>query len=174
GYRTGYAYRHPIVREKPRHKSEVEIPATVTAFVFEEDDEEGGGGGATRLPFRLQQQRQQREKTRWLNSPNSYTKVHVGEGGTERHYHRTTTWMKAEETGTPIRIEDPNQFVPMNTDPSEVLQKRNKASPKHTLLPIREQNRMDMTSSGPRSQHLAGIPVDLPRQVSTTATHCAD
>ncbi|KAG7268633.1 hypothetical protein CRUP_016575, partial [Coryphaenoides rupestris] len=56
--------------------------------------------------------------------------------------------MKAEETGTPIRIEDPNQFVPMNTDPSE----------------IREQNRMDMTSSGPRSQHLAGIPVDLPRQ----------
>lgn len=35
-------------------------------------------------------------------------------------------WMKAEETGTPIRIEDPNQFVPLNTDPSEVLQKRNK------------------------------------------------
>lgn len=34
--------------------------------------------------------------------------------------------MKAEETGTPIRIEDPNQFVPLNTDPSEVLQKRNK------------------------------------------------
>lgn len=38
-------------------------------------------------------------------------------------------WMKAEETGTPIRIEDPNQFVPLNTDPSEVLQKRNKVSP---------------------------------------------
>lgn len=34
--------------------------------------------------------------------------------------------MKAEEMGTPIRIEDPNQFVPLNTDPSEVLQKRNK------------------------------------------------
>ena len=37
--------------------------------------------------------------------------------------------MKAEETGTPIRIEDPNQFVPLNTDPSEVLEKRNKVSP---------------------------------------------
>uniref|UniRef100_A0A665WQ32 Gamma-adducin-like n=1 Tax=Echeneis naucrates TaxID=173247 RepID=A0A665WQ32_ECHNA len=123
GYRTGYAYRHPIVREKPRHKSDVEIPATVTAFMFEEDVD----GGATRLPFKFLQQRQQREKTRWLNSPNSYTKVSV-EGGEDRYNSRTTTWMKAEETGTPIRIEDPNQFVPLNTDPSEVLEKRNKVS----------------------------------------------
>ncbi|XP_029356732.1 adducin 3 (gamma) a isoform X1 [Echeneis naucrates] len=150
GYRTGYAYRHPIVREKPRHKSDVEIPATVTAFMFEEDVD----GGATRLPFKFLQQRQQREKTRWLNSPNSYTKVSV-EGGEDRYNSRTTTWMKAEETGTPIRIEDPNQFVPLNTDPSEVLEKRNK---------IREQNRFDVMSSGPRSQHLAGIPVDEPRR----------
>uniref|UniRef100_A0A8D3C233 Adducin 3 n=1 Tax=Scophthalmus maximus TaxID=52904 RepID=A0A8D3C233_SCOMX len=155
GYRTGYAYRHPIVREKPRHKSEVEIPATVTAFMFEED----GDCGATRLPFKFLQQRQQREKTRWLNSPNSYTKVNV-EGGEERYNSRTTTWMKAEETGTPIRIEDANQFVPLNTDPSEVLQKRNK---------IREQNRFDVMSSGPRSQHLAGIPVDEPRRVRTSS-----
>ncbi|KAM9362817.1 adducin 3 (gamma) a isoform 2-T3 [Symphorus nematophorus] len=150
GYRTGHAYRHPIVREKPRHKSDVEIPATVTAFMFSEDVD----GGATRLPFKFLQQRQQREKTRWLNSPNSYTKVSV-EGGEERYNSRTTTWMKAEETGTPIRIEDPNQFVPLNTDPSEVLQKRNK---------IREQNRFDVMTSGPRSQHLAGIPVDEPRR----------
>ncbi|XP_014855058.1 PREDICTED: gamma-adducin-like isoform X4 [Poecilia mexicana] len=148
GYRTGYAYRHPIVREKPRHKSEVEIPATVTAFTFEED------GEALRLPFKFLQQRQQREKTRWLNSPNSYTKVSV-EAGEERCSSRTTTWMRADETGTPIRIEDPNQFVPLNTDPSEVQQKRNK---------IREQNRLDVMTSGPRSQHLAGIPVDQPRR----------
>uniref|UniRef100_A0A667Z7L2 Adducin 3 (gamma) a n=1 Tax=Myripristis murdjan TaxID=586833 RepID=A0A667Z7L2_9TELE len=149
GYRTGYAYRHPIIRDKPRHKSDVEIPATVTAFMFEED-----GDSATRLPFKFLQQRQQREKTRWLNSPNSYTKVSV-EAGDERHQSRATTWMRGEETGTPIRIEDPNQFVPLNTDPTEVLQKRNK---------IREQNRFDMMSSGPRSQHLAGIPVDEPRR----------
>ncbi|XP_044044842.1 adducin 3 (gamma) a isoform X2 [Siniperca chuatsi] len=150
GYRTGHAYRHPIVRDKPRHKSDVEIPATVTAFMFEED----GDNCATRLPFKFLQQRQQREKTRWLNSPNSYTKVSV-EGGEERYNSRTTTWMKAEETGTPIRIEDPNQFVPLNTNPSEVLEKRNK---------IREQNRFDVMTSGPRSQHLAGIPVDAPRR----------
>lgn len=42
-------------------------------------------------------------------------------------------WMKAEETGTPIRIEDPNQFVPLNTDPTEVLQKRNKVSLRKTV-----------------------------------------
>lgn len=41
--------------------------------------------------------------------------------------------MKAEETGTPIRIEDPNQFVPLNTDPSEVRLKRNKVRPSGTL-----------------------------------------
>ncbi|KAM6940771.1 adducin 3 (gamma) a isoform 4-T5 [Xenentodon cancila] len=148
GYRTGYTYRHPIVREKPRHKSEVEIPATVTAFTLEDDTD------ATRLPLKFLQQRQQREKTRWLNSPNSYTKVNV-EGGEERYSSRTTTWMKADETGTIIRIEDPNQFVPLNTDPTEVLEKRNK---------IRDQNRFDVMTSGPRSQHLAGIPVDQPRQ----------
>jgi adducin len=71
GYRTGYAYRHPIVREKPRHKSDVEIPATVTAFMLEEEE------GAARLPLNFLQQRQAREKTRWLNSPNSYMKVNV-------------------------------------------------------------------------------------------------
>ncbi|XP_053711593.1 gamma-adducin-like isoform X2 [Synchiropus splendidus] len=150
GYRTGYTYRHPIVRNKPRHKSDVEIPATVTAFMFDDDED----AGATRLPFKFLQQRQQREKTRWLNSPNSYTKVSV-EGGEERHNSRTTTWKKADETGTPIRIEDPNQFVPLNTNPTEVLEKRNK---------IREQNRYDVTTSGPRSQHLAGIPIDPPRR----------
>ncbi|XP_075907444.1 gamma-adducin-like isoform X1 [Nelusetta ayraudi] len=156
GYRTGHAYRHPVVRDKPRHKSEVEIPATVTGFSFQsqDQDQEQDQAGATRLPFHFMLQRHQREKTRWLNSPNSYTKVNLEV--TEQHYNsRTTTWMKAEETGTPIRIEDPNQFVPLNTDPSEVLLKRNK---------IREQNRLDLTTSGPRSQHLAGIPVDPPRK----------
>lgn len=76
GYRTGYTYRHPIVREKPRHKSDVEIPATVTAFMFDDDD-------TPRFPLKLLQQRQQREKTRWLNSPNCYMKVNVSDGASE-------------------------------------------------------------------------------------------
>lgn len=72
GYRTGYAYRHPLVREKPRHKSDVEIPATVTAFSFEDDT-------VPLSPLKYMAQRQQREKTRWLNSPNTYMKVNVPE-----------------------------------------------------------------------------------------------
>ncbi|XP_036421049.1 adducin 3 (gamma) a isoform X3 [Colossoma macropomum] len=155
GYRTGYAYRHPIVRDKPRHKSEVEIPATVTAFSFDEDE-------VPRLPFRLLQQRQQREKTRWLNSPNCYTKVNVADRSSEESARVRTMWMKSEDgsssSGTPIRIEDPNQFVPLNTNPSEVLEKRNK---------IREQNRYDMMSAGPQSQKLAGIVVERPPEPSS-------
>ncbi|NXP46543.1 ADDG protein, partial [Heliornis fulica] len=151
GYRTGYAYRQPLVREKPRHKSDVEIPATVTAFSFEDD-------AVPLSPLKFLAQRQQREKTRWLNSPNTYLKVNVPEESWNGETSPRTkiTWMKADDSsktsgGTPIKIEDPNQFVPLNTNPSEVLEKRNK---------IREQNRYDLKTAGPQSQLLAGIVVD--------------
>ncbi|XP_072478132.1 gamma-adducin isoform X5 [Notamacropus eugenii] len=153
GYRTGYAYRHPLIREKPRHKSDVEIPATVTAFSFEDDM-------VPLSPLKFLAQRQQREKTRWLNSPNTYMRVNVPEESWNGETSPRTkiTWMKAEDSskvsgGTPIKIEDPNQFVPLNTNPSEVLEKRNK---------IREQNRYDLKTAGPQSQLLAGIVVDKP------------
>ncbi|NXG11431.1 ADDG protein, partial [Sakesphorus luctuosus] len=151
GYRTGYAYRQPLVREKPRHKSDVEIPATVTAFSFDDDT-------VPLSPLKFLAQRQQREKTRWLNSPNTYLKVNVPEESWNGETSPRTkiTWMKADDSsktsgGTPIKIEDPNQFVPLNTNPSEVLEKRNK---------IREQNRYDLKTAGPQSQLLAGIVVD--------------
>ncbi|NWR61287.1 ADDG protein, partial [Bucorvus abyssinicus] len=151
GYRTGYAYRQPLVREKPRHKSDVEIPATVTAFSFEDDT-------VPLSPLKFLAQKQQREKTRWLNSPNTYLKVNVPEESLNGETSPRTkiTWMKADDSsktsgGTPIKIEDPNQFVPLNTNPSEVLEKRNK---------IREQNRYDLKTAGPQSQLLAGIVVD--------------
>ncbi|XP_068114865.1 gamma-adducin [Hyperolius riggenbachi] len=153
GYRTGYAYRQPLTRDKPRHKSEVEIPATVTAFTF--DDEES----MPRSPLKVFVQKQQREKTRWLNSPNTYMKVQVPEESLNGEMSPRTkiTWMKANElkncSGYPIKIEDPNQFVPLNTNPTDVLEKRNK---------IREQNRYDLKTAGPQSQVLAGIVVEKP------------
>lgn len=73
GYRTGYSYKNPIVREKPRTKNDVEIPATVSAM-SPEDGELG-----LRSPLKFMMQKQQRERTRWLNSPNSYLKVNVPE-----------------------------------------------------------------------------------------------
>ncbi|GLD65157.1 gamma-adducin, partial [Lates japonicus] len=151
GYRTGYSYRNPIVREKPRSKNDVEIPATVSA-VPPEDSELG-----LRSPFKFMVQKQQRERTRWLNSPNSYLRVNVPEQSPSGDVSpRTKTmWMKSSQpgnsVGTPIKIEDPNQFVPLNTDPSEVLVKRNR---------IKEQHRGDQMTPGPKSQLLAGIVVD--------------
>ncbi|XP_074531447.1 adducin 3 (gamma) b [Halichoeres trimaculatus] len=151
GYRTGYSYRNPIVREKPRSKNDVEIPATVSGVPIE-DSELG-----LRSPFKFMAQKQQRERTRWLNSPNSYLRVNVPEQSLSGDVSpRTKTmWMKSTEpgnsTGTPIKIEDPNQFVPLNTDPTEVLDKRNR---------IKDQHRGDQMTPGPKSQLLSGIVVD--------------
>uniref|UniRef100_A0A4W4F9P8 Class II aldolase/adducin N-terminal domain-containing protein n=1 Tax=Electrophorus electricus TaxID=8005 RepID=A0A4W4F9P8_ELEEL len=106
GYRTGYTYRHPLVRDKPRHKSEVEIPATVTAFSFDDDE-------APRLPLRLLQQR--REKTRWLNSPNCYTKVNVADAAGDE-IARIRTMVGGDE----------DQEVPLPPNPfSELMESEN-------------------------------------------------
>uniref|UniRef100_A0A8C3V7A2 Adducin 2 n=1 Tax=Catharus ustulatus TaxID=91951 RepID=A0A8C3V7A2_CATUS len=148
GYRTGYTYRYPFVQEKSKPKSDVLIPATVTAFVFEEEP----AGTPT---LRQHAQKQQKEKTRWLNTPNTYTRVNLAEEqqGSASGQRTKTTWLRADEvekgsSGTPIRIENPNQFVPLYTDPQEVLEMRNK---------IREQNRQDVKSAGPQSQLLASV-----------------
>uniref|UniRef100_A0A8C8D520 Class II aldolase/adducin N-terminal domain-containing protein n=1 Tax=Oncorhynchus tshawytscha TaxID=74940 RepID=A0A8C8D520_ONCTS len=159
GYRTGYAYHHPIVREKIRTKNDVEIPATVYTVPLVDSDL------GQRKPFNVLVQKQKRERTRWLNSPNSYLKVNVPESSPsgECSPRTKTMWMKSEETsngtGTPIKIEDPNQFVPLNTNPTDVLEKRNL---------IRQQNTGDHMTSGPKSHLLAGIVVDtIPGPVST-------
>ncbi|NXS05103.1 ADDB protein, partial [Oxylabes madagascariensis] len=126
GYRTGYTYRYPFVQEKSKPKSDVLIPATVTAFVFEEEP-------AGTPALRQHAQKQQKEKTRWLNTPNTYTRVNLAEEpqGSAGSQRTKTMWLRADEvekgsSGTPIRIENPNQFVPLYTDPQEVLEMRNK------------------------------------------------
>ncbi|KAM4883421.1 beta-adducin isoform 2-T2 [Sylvia borin] len=131
GYRTGYTYRYPFVQEKSKPKSDVLIPATVTAFVFEEEP-------AGTPALRQHAQKQQKEKTRWLNTPNTYTRVNLAEEpqGSAGGQRTKTTWLRADEvekgsSGTPIRIENPNQFVPLYTDPQEVLEMRNKSTESH-------------------------------------------
>uniref|UniRef100_A0A8C3V8S8 Adducin 2 n=1 Tax=Catharus ustulatus TaxID=91951 RepID=A0A8C3V8S8_CATUS len=164
GYRTGYTYRYPFVQEKSKPKSDVLIPATVTAFVFEEEP----AGTPT---LRQHAQKQQKEKTRWLNTPNTYTRVNLAEEqqGSASGQRTKTTWLRADEvekgsSGTPIRIENPNQFVPLYTDPQEVLEMRNK---------IREQNRQDVKSAGPQSQLLASVIAETSRSPSTES-HLGD
>ncbi|KAK3539206.1 hypothetical protein QTP86_029588 [Hemibagrus guttatus] len=142
GYRTGYAYRFPVLLERSRTRREVEVPATVTSFSF---DDEGKRVQAWLQPHA---HKQQLEKTRWLNTPNTYQKVNQDQASPG---HRTT-WLRTDEVtqsgGTAIKIENPNQFVPLFTNPQEVLETRNK---------IREQNRQDMKTAGPQSQLLAGV-----------------
>ncbi|XP_062399103.1 beta-adducin isoform X4 [Sardina pilchardus] len=146
GYRTGYAYRFPVLLERSRTKREVEIPATVTAFNFKED------GVSPHPRLHPHAQKQQQERTRWLNTPNQYQKVNQDQASPG---HQRTTWLKSEEitqtSGQAIKIENPNQFVPLFTNPKEVLETRNK---------IRQQNRQDMKTAGPQSQVLASVITD--------------
>ncbi|KTG03126.1 hypothetical protein cypCar_00026919 [Cyprinus carpio] len=141
GYRTGYAYRFPVLLERSRTRREVEVPATVTSFSFHDD-------GVQPHPRLHPHAQRQQQKTRWLNTPNVYQKVSQEQASPG---HRTT-WQKSEEitqsSGQAIKIENPNQFVPLFTNPQEVLETRNK---------IREQNRQDMKTAGPRSQVLASV-----------------
>ncbi|XP_059376131.1 gamma-adducin-like isoform X2 [Carassius carassius] len=114
GYRTGYTYRHPIVKEKPRHHNDVEIPATITAVGLEEKDV------LPQSPLHFLAQKRDRERIRWLNSPNCYMKVNV-----------------------------PEESINGTCSP-------------RTKTMIREQNRVDLMTAGPKSQLLADIVIDKP------------
>ncbi|XP_023814489.1 beta-adducin isoform X2 [Oryzias latipes] len=147
GYRTGYAYRFPVLLERSRTRRDVEVPATVTAF--HQFDDDGVHPALRQHPF---VQRQQQERTRWLNTPNTYQKVSQEQVNLG---HQRTTWLKTEEVtqagSTAIKMENPNQFVPLFTNPQEVIETRNK---------IRQQNRQDMKTAGPQSQVLASVITD--------------
>ncbi|XP_069557747.1 beta-adducin isoform X2 [Brachyistius frenatus] len=144
GYRTGYAYRFPVLLERTRTRREVEVPATVTAF--HQFDDDGVHPALRQHPFA---QRQQQERTRWLNTPNTYQKISQEQASPG---HQRSTWLKTEEMtqagSTSIKMENPNLFVPLFTNPQEVIETRNK---------IRQQNRQDMKTAGPQSQVLASV-----------------
>ncbi|XP_042322703.1 alpha-adducin isoform X5 [Sceloporus undulatus] len=174
GYRTGYPYRCPALREKSKKYSDVEIPASVTGYSFASDGDSG-----TCSPLRHSFQKQQREKTRWLNSgrgddaseegqnggsPKSKTKVwtnithdHVkpllqslSSGVCVPSCITNCLWTKEDGHRTATSAVQ-NLFVPLNTNPKEVQEMRNK---------IREQNLQDIKTAGPQSQVLSGVVVD--------------
>ncbi|XP_025889994.1 alpha-adducin isoform X2 [Nothoprocta perdicaria] len=143
GYRTGYPYRCPALREKTKKFSDVEIPASVTGYSFTSDGESG-----TCSPLRHSFQKQQREKTRWLNSGRGDDASEEGQnGGSPKS---KTKWTKEDGHRTATSAV-PNLFVPLNTNPKEVQEMRNK---------IREQNLQDIKTAGPQSQVLSGVVVD--------------
>ncbi|XP_076191948.1 alpha-adducin isoform X3 [Aptenodytes patagonicus] len=143
GYRTGYPYRCPALREKSKKYSDVEIPASVTGYSFTSDGESG-----TCSPLRHSFQKQQREKTRWLNSGRGDDAPEEGQNGSSPK--SKTKWTKEDGHRTATSAV-PNLFVPLNTNPKEVQEMRNK---------IREQNLQDIKTAGPQSQVLSGVVVD--------------
>ncbi|XP_045038850.1 alpha-adducin isoform X4 [Desmodus rotundus] len=143
GYRTGYPYRYPALREKSKKYSDVEVPATVTGYSFASDGDSG-----TCSPLRHSFQKQQREKTRWLNSGRGDDASEEGQNGSSPK--SKTKWTKEDGHRTSTSAV-PNLFVPLNTNPKEVQEMRNK---------IREQNLQDIKTAGPQSQVLSGVMMD--------------
>ncbi|XP_040275125.1 alpha-adducin isoform X4 [Bufo bufo] len=143
GYRTGYPYRCPALRDKAKKYSDVEIPASVTGYSFASDGDSG-----TCSPLRHSFMKQQREKTKWLNSGRADEASDEGQnGGSPKS---KTKWTKEEGLRTATSAV-PNLFVPLNTDPKEVQEMRNK---------IRDQNLQDIKTAGPQSQVLCGGMMD--------------
>ncbi|XP_005554391.3 alpha-adducin isoform X3 [Macaca fascicularis] len=143
GYRTGYPYRYPALREKSKKYSDVEVPASVTGYSFGSDGDSG-----TCSPLRHSFQKQQREKTRWLNSGRGDEASEEGQNGSSPK--SKTKWTKEDGHRTSTSAV-PNLFVPLNTNPKEVQEMRNK---------IREQNLQDIKTAGPQSQVLCGVVMD--------------
>ncbi|XP_038600501.1 alpha-adducin isoform X4 [Tachyglossus aculeatus] len=173
GYRTGYPYRCPALREKSKKYSDVEVPASVTGFSLASDGDSGSCS-----PLRHSFQKQQREKSRWLNSGRGDDAAEEGQNGSPKS--KTKVWtnithdhvkplLQSLSSGVcvPSCITNclwtkeggprsstsavPNLFVPLNTNPKEVQEMRNK---------IREQNLQDIKTAGPQSQVLCGVVMD--------------
>ncbi|XP_063780588.1 alpha-adducin isoform X11 [Pseudophryne corroboree] len=157
GYRTGYPYRCPALRDKGKKYSDVEIPASVTGYSFGSDGDSG-----TCSPLRHSFQKQQREKTKWLNSGRADEAPDEGQnGGSPKS---KTKWTKEDGLRTATSAV-PNLFVPLNTNPKEVQEMRNK---------IREQNLQDIKTAGPQSQLLCGVVVDRSTVQDAPLSDCSE
>ncbi|XP_041815548.1 alpha-adducin isoform X2 [Chelmon rostratus] len=144
GYRTGYPYRCPALRDKAKKYSDVEIASSAHGgYSYGEDSDSGA-----RSPLKHSFQRGQRDKNRWLNAGGRPDEPY--EDGPDGSSPKSKPkWTKEDGLRQAAAV---NQFIPMNTNPKEVLEMRNK---------IREQNLQDIKTAGPQSQVLcAGTVVE--------------
>uniref|UniRef100_A0A672MEM6 Alpha-adducin n=1 Tax=Sinocyclocheilus grahami TaxID=75366 RepID=A0A672MEM6_SINGR len=156
GYRTGYPYRCPALRDKAKKYSDVEIPPSATGYSYAEDSDSGA-----RSPLKHSFQRQQRDKTRWLAAGRPDESAEEGQDGSGSPKAKTK-WTKEDSLRQAAVA---NQFVPMNTNPKEVQEMRNK---------IREQNLQDKKTAGPQSQVLTGAVVDRSYVQDAPLSDCTD
>ncbi|XP_056586496.1 alpha-adducin isoform X17 [Triplophysa dalaica] len=142
GYRTGYPYRCPALRDKAKKYSDVEIPPSATGYSYTDDSDSGA-----RSPLKHSFQWQQRDKNRWLASGRPDDSTEEGQDGSGSPKAKTK-WAKEDGVRQAVVA---NQFVPLNTNPKDVQEMRNK---------IREQNLQDKKTAGPQSLLLTGAGVD--------------
>uniref|UniRef100_A0A8C4NSU4 Alpha-adducin n=1 Tax=Dicentrarchus labrax TaxID=13489 RepID=A0A8C4NSU4_DICLA len=144
GYRTGYPYRCPSLRDKAKKYSDAEIASSAHGgYSYGEDSDSGA-----RSPLKHSFQRGQRDKTRWLNAGGRPDEP-CEDGPDGSSPKSKPKWTKEDGLRQAAVA---NQFIPMNTNPKDVLEMRNK---------IREQNLQDIKTAGPQSQVLcAGTVVE--------------
>ncbi|XP_077866117.1 alpha-adducin-like [Saccoglossus kowalevskii] len=151
GHRTGYIYRQPLVRSEERKPhSDVVIPPSSSSFTYVTEGDVDRSKYES--PMKLMQKKSAGDKTKWMNTPNTYTKVEVTVQDGDSSPKTKTKWIPEDEsdfkTSTPIKIEDPQQFAKQGEDPKE-FKKRQKE--------LKQDRRDDRITSGPLSEVLHGI-----------------
>ncbi|KAK0397229.1 hypothetical protein QR680_002039 [Steinernema hermaphroditum] len=152
GYRTGHAYRQPLLRNKvaplpTTTQSEVAVPPSASAMgTVDETDPEA------LTAHKIALLRKEQEKTRWLNSPNAYQKVEFLETGTDNPK-MITKWVQdnaltGPQNGTPVKIASVHQFSSIGANPKEFKEKQRA---------IKENRRIGTTTAGPQSQILESV-----------------
>ncbi|XP_013397793.1 alpha-adducin isoform X2 [Lingula anatina] len=145
GFRTGYMYKQPIVRQpkKGRINSDVEEPPSSTniSYIY---DEHG-------TPIKqIIESKKKAQKTEWLNTPNIYHKQEIEEIGTPNPK-KIIKWVEdssSPQRGSYIKVENPNQFAPQGQDPKEFKQKQKN---------IRKGYYDEKITPGPQSRILEGV-----------------
>merc|ERR1712241_888520 len=148
GFRTGYTYIQPLERIEPaRLANDVELPPTSSNLGWlMEEDELYKDSPLKGLLAQMARSSKGEKKGKWVNSPNVYQKVEVLETGTSDPK-KITKWVS---DGSPshshaTKIENNNQFVPVNTNPKEVQKL------------MKEGRRLGGVHAGPESKVMGGL-----------------
>merc|ERR1711981_1009612 len=148
GYRSGYVYQKPLVKEEPpKPKSDVELPAAVSSLGYLlEEQNLYKDGPLQALLGGFNKSYKEAGRTKWMNSPNVYQKVEVLETGTPDPK-KITKWVQdgSPSKSTPIKVESPNQFVPLGTSKKEF---------KRIQTAMKEGRRAGGITAGPESKVL--------------------
>merc|ERR1719361_1230082 len=150
GYRSGYVYKQPLVKEEPpKPKSDVELPAAVSSLGFLlEEQNLYKDGPLQALLGGFNKSYKEAGRTKWMNSPNVYQKVEGLETGTPDPK-KITKWVQdgSPSKSTPIKVESPNQFVPLGTSKKEF---------RRIQTAMKEGRRAGGITAGPESKVLDG------------------